>query len=133
LGIKDDLVELGGIPYPLVNQVYRACDFYVSPSYVETFAHPLVEAMACGLPVVAADLEVHREIAGDAAVYFPSPSPEALAECVVDLARRPDLREQQAANGLRRSCEFSWKKHVAEIVKVAKELSEKPILADLGS
>ena len=55
LGIADSVVELGSVPYPLLHQVYRACDIYVTPAYAESFAHPLVEAMASGLPVVAAD------------------------------------------------------------------------------
>ena len=70
LGIAEDVVQLGAVPYPLLHHVYRSCDIYVSPAYTETFAHPLVEAMACGLPIVASDLEVHREITGGAALFF---------------------------------------------------------------
>ena len=58
---------------------YRACHIYVTPAYAETFAHPLVEAMACGLPVVASNC-VHREICGDAAPYFPRFSLSMLAD-----------------------------------------------------
>jgi hypothetical protein len=52
----------------------------VTPAYAESFAHPLIESMSSGLPVVASDLPVHREICGDAAIYFPRFSPDALAE-----------------------------------------------------
>ena len=64
---------------PCCTSVYRECNMYVAPAYAESFAHPLVEAMASGLPVVAADSAVHREICQDAALYFPRFSPEALA------------------------------------------------------
>ena len=64
-------MELGAVPYSQLHQVYRECSMYVAPAYAELFAHPLVEAMASGLPVVAADSAVHREICQDAALYFP--------------------------------------------------------------
>ncbi len=55
LGVSDSVIELGAIPYSQLHLVYRRADLYVSPAYAETFAHPLVEAMASGLPVIASD------------------------------------------------------------------------------
>ena len=69
----------------MLHQVYRACNIYVTPAYAESFAHPLVEAMASGLPVVAADTEVHREICQDAAIYFPRFSPEDMADRICQI------------------------------------------------
>ena len=60
---------LGSVPYSKVASYYAAADLFVFPSYLETFGHPLVEAMASELPIVAADIPVFREIAGDAALY----------------------------------------------------------------
>ena len=80
LQIAEDVVQLGTIPYPLLHHVYRSCDIYVTPAYTETFAHPLVEAMACGLPIVASDLAVHREISDGAALFFEKFSPWNLGE-----------------------------------------------------
>lgn len=123
LDVTHNLVELGSVPYHLVHNVYQSCDVYISPAYVETFAHPLVEAMAAGLPVVASDLAVHREICGDAALYFPFSSPETLADQVVSLASNRELAEQLSARGLERAKDFSWEKHVDQIIAVAKELA----------
>jgi glycosyltransferase involved in cell wall biosynthesis len=123
LSVTDNLVELGSVPYHLVHNVYQACDVYVSPAYVETFAHPLVEAMAAGLPVVASDLPVHREMCGDAAVYFPFSSPETLADRVALVAANRELAEQLSARGLARAKDFSWEKHVDQIITVATELA----------
>jgi glycosyltransferase involved in cell wall biosynthesis len=122
LGVGLNLVELGAVPYHLLHHVYRACDFYVTPAYVETFAHPLVEAMAAGLPVVASDLAVHREVCGDAALYFPKFSSERLAETLCHAALSPELSRKMSERGLERSRDFSWKKHVDQIVAVAEEL-----------
>jgi glycosyltransferase involved in cell wall biosynthesis len=122
LGVGGDIMELDQVPYPLLHKVYRACDMYVTPSYAESFAHPLVEAMACGLPVVASDLAVHREVCADAALYFPRFSPECLAEQVAGIAGSRDLAREMAVRGLARSRNFSWKKHVSELVALAAQL-----------
>ena len=122
LGTGSNLVELGTVPYHLLHHVYRACDLYVTPAYVETFAHPLVEAMAAGLPVIASDLAVHREVCGDAALYFPPFSHDLLAETVCQVARSPELFRRTSERGLQRSGDFSWEKHVGQILEVALEL-----------
>ena len=56
---------------------------FVFPSYLETFGHPLLEAMASDVPLVAADIPVFREVAGDAALYADPHRPEALASAMV--------------------------------------------------
>ncbi len=122
LGLSSNLVELGAAPYRLLHHVYQACDLYVTPAYVETFAHPLVEAMASGLPVVASDLAVHREVCGDAALYFPKFSPDLLAEAVCQLALSPDVSGKISARGRQRSNDFSWKDHVARVIAIAESL-----------
>jgi glycosyltransferase involved in cell wall biosynthesis len=122
LGLASNLVELGAVPYHLLHHVYRACDLYVTPAYVETFAHPLVEAMASGLPVVASDLAVHQEVCGDAALYFPKFSPDLLAETVCRAALSPEVSEKMSARGLERSKDFSWKDHVAQVIAIADSL-----------
>ena len=123
LGIDQEVVQLGATPYESLHHLYRACDVYVTPAYAESFAHPLVEAMASGLPIVASDLTVHREICRDAAIYEPTFSPAAFAEAIVDLVRSPDRCHSLAEAGLRRSAEFSWVGHVEQITRIAKQLA----------
>jgi glycosyltransferase involved in cell wall biosynthesis len=122
LGVNSNVVELGAVPYHLLHHVYRACDLYVTPAYVETFAHPLVEAMAAGLPVIASDLPVHREVCGDAALYFPTFSLDLLAETIAQLAQSHELFKRMSERGLKRSGDFSWKNHVAQVVSIAQSL-----------
>ena len=122
LGVGPNLMELGAVPYHLLHHVYRACDLYVTPAYVETFAHPLVEAMASGLPVIASDLRVHREVCGDAALYFKTFSPESLAETVSRIAHSAELIREMSEQGLKRSRDFSWKDHVDHLISIAEEL-----------
>jgi glycosyltransferase involved in cell wall biosynthesis len=119
---ESSVVELGMVPYRSLHHLYRACNIYVTPAYAESFAHPLIEAMSSGLPVVAADLPVHREICGDAGTYFPRFSPDALAEQVLQLHELPDLAARLSDNGLRRAGQFSWSEHVERLVELAKNL-----------
>jgi glycosyltransferase involved in cell wall biosynthesis len=115
-------VELGTVPYHLLHHLYRACDIYASAAYAESFAHPLIEAMASGLPIVASDLYVHREICRDAALYFPRFSAETMVERVQQLSQSMTLPQQLADNGLRRSRDFSWSTHVARLIQLAEDL-----------
>lgn len=123
LGVSDMIVELGAIPYHNLHQLYSRADVYIAPAYTETFAHPLVEAMASGVPVVASDLAVHREICDNAAVYFGTFSPEALAAAIMQVASSPETSHDMAAAGLERSRQFSWKKHVDQVLSLALRLS----------
>jgi glycosyltransferase involved in cell wall biosynthesis len=124
LGIAAEVVELGTVPYNLLHQVYRSCDIYVTAAYAETFAHPLVEAMASRLPIVASHLDVHREICGSAGLYFDRFSPESLAEQVLKIADSPNLARDLGDRGLTRSRDFSWHRHVQQIVSLADNLLE---------
>lgn len=123
LGVRDLVVELGAIPYQQLHQLYARADIYVTPAYTETFAHPLVEAMAGGLPIVASDLAVHREICGEAALYFPRFDAQALAERVGELVASPQRAERMSTVGRDRSRQFSWKAHVEEVVLLAHTLT----------
>jgi glycosyltransferase involved in cell wall biosynthesis len=117
-----NIVELGTISYHSLHHLYRACHIYITPAYAESFAHPLIEAMSSGLPVAASDLPVHREICGDAAMYFPRFSPDGLAEQVLRIQESPELTERLSNNGLRRARDFSWSEHVERLVGLAQQL-----------
>ena len=122
LRVGESVVELGAVPYDTLHHLYGACHIYVSPAYTETFAHPLVEAMSSGLPLVVSDLPVHREICGAAALYFSRLSPEAMADCIIQVQQSPQLASQMSASGLRRAQDFSWNQHVERLLALAAEL-----------
>jgi glycosyltransferase involved in cell wall biosynthesis len=119
---SESVVELGAIPYRSLHHLYRACQVYVTPAYAESFAHPLVEAMSSGLPVVASDLLVHREICRDAATYFPRFSADALAERILQVQQSMELADTLSRNGLKRAQDFRWDTHVERLVNLAREL-----------
>jgi glycosyltransferase involved in cell wall biosynthesis len=126
LDLRDEVVELGSVPYALLHHLYRNCHMYATPAYAETFAHPLVEAMASGLPVIASDLAVHREICANAGLYFPRFSAQALAERIVELSERETKRAEMREMGLQRSRDFRWDKHVEALLRLAQSLVRPP-------
>jgi glycosyltransferase involved in cell wall biosynthesis len=125
LGIGEEVIELDSVPYGSLHSIYRACDIYVTPAYAETFAHPLVEAMASGLPVIAADLAVHREICGEAALYFPRFSPEMLAERVMQTSQSAEQGAAMRERGLLRAQDFNWDRHIEELLLLMHGLIQK--------
>lgn len=122
LNVSEMVVQLGTIAYEELHQIYRCADLYVTPAYTETFAHPLVEAMSSGVPVIASDIPVHREVCGDAAVYFDRFSPAALAGCISKIVGSPEQMSRMALSATQRSHLFSWKTHVEKILGLCERL-----------
>jgi glycosyltransferase involved in cell wall biosynthesis len=118
LGVRADIAMLGSVPYDKLHQLYRLCEVFVCPSYAESFGHPLVEAMALGLPVVAADLPVHREICGAAAVYFEVFDERALAAQVAQVLTDERLSAKLRQSAIQQARRFSWDEHVAALARL---------------
>lgn len=114
---------IGVLDYDAAWRAYEQADIFVFPSLCESFGHPLVEAMAASLPVVASDIAVHREICGDAAAYFPVLDAQALAAQLGELIRNPARRQEQAARGARRVEQFLWEDHVDRLLGLLREMA----------
>ena len=107
LGIADAVVELPFLGRPVLAALYRRAAALLLPSEREGFGWPVLEAMACGTPVVASDLPPLREIAGDAAVFVPTDDPRAWAATVqgVLAGHGEDLRPAALERAARHSLE----------------------------
>ncbi len=88
--------------------LYRGALALCVPSYYETFGMPVVEAMACGTPVVASRASCLPEIAADAAVYAPADQAGAWTDALERLVRDRQLRGELRAAGLQRAKDFCW-------------------------
>ncbi len=122
-GLGDSVRYLGVLPYEEIWEAYRLADIFVFPSLCESFGHPLVEAMAAGLPVIASGIPIHREICGDAAQYFPPRDAEALAAALERLAGDATLCAQMTRRGAARVRNFLWEDHVLRLLELLRELS----------
>jgi glycosyltransferase involved in cell wall biosynthesis len=121
LGITDDVVFVGGIPLHETVNFYRAADVFVYPSLNETFGLPILEAMACGCPVVTSDTSAMPETAGGAALLADPVVPESIARAIVEAAGVD--RDRMRDNGLRRAAEFTWGATGASTLDVYREVA----------
>jgi glycosyltransferase involved in cell wall biosynthesis len=106
--LEDRIHLLGEVPYAQIAAFYADAELFVFPSYLETFGHPLLEAMASDTAVVAADIPVFREIAGDAARYADPYAVDALAGAIEEVLFTPGERERRVALGRERVRRFTW-------------------------
>lgn len=117
-------LTLGEVPHEDIAETYKNCDVFVFPSVSETFGFPLLEAMAIGRPIVAADTLINREICGAAALYYPPFDAEKLADRLQQLDTRPDLRMSLVDEGLARlRCRFNWNDHIGTLTDTLERLS----------
>jgi len=108
---------LGPLGSQQVQELYRRTDLVVFPALCESFGHPMVEAMAHGLPIVASETPVNREICGEAAIYFRLLDPSDLADKVRSLCADEALRRKLSESGRARAANsFKWEDHVARLV-----------------
>ncbi len=123
-GVKDRVRELGYVPDDHLAPLFSACEFFVFPSLWEGFGFPVLEAMACGAPVVTSDVSSLPEIAGDAAVLVDPHSTDSIASGMIDMVKSPELMNQRSKRGLERAAEFTWERTARETVSVYKQTYE---------
>jgi glycosyltransferase involved in cell wall biosynthesis len=87
---------------------YRAADVLLFPSHYEGFGFPVLEAMACGTPVVTSGAGGLAEVAGDAAVVVGGRESGPYVEALRQIATRADWRERLVSRGLERARRFTW-------------------------
>ena len=117
-GARDRVVLAGFVPFELLPALYRGATAHVMPSTYEGFGMTLVEAFACGCPVVAADASCVPEIAGGAALLVPPRDLDALGAAMVRVSTEPELRADLVVRGLDRAAHFTWERCARETLAV---------------
>jgi glycosyltransferase involved in cell wall biosynthesis len=105
------------LPESAVPDLYRGASVVVLPSRAEGFGLPVIEAMACGVPIVCSDLPVLREIADGVAVFCKPEDPEDFARAIAGVLQAPTPGSTRQV-GIERARRFTWERSAAETVEV---------------
>ncbi|HSS50465.1 MAG TPA: glycosyltransferase family 1 protein [Thermoanaerobaculia bacterium] len=118
------LVHLGYVGTEELAALYRGAEMVALPSFYEGFGLPAVEAMRAGAPLLASDLPVLREVAGDAALYAPPDRPDLWADRAGELLADAGLRADLRRRGLDRAARFDWGRAAEETVRAFRAAAE---------
>jgi glycosyltransferase involved in cell wall biosynthesis len=124
LGVEDRVVFAGRVAEAELPQLYRGALMLVFPSLYEGFGLPVIEAMACGAPVLTANTTSLPEVAGNAALLVDPLSVEQIAAGVERLCVDDVLRDALRQKGLKRAAQFSWDDVAAKVKAVLDELEQ---------
>ena len=116
--LADDLILCGYIPNYVLPLIYNAATLFLCPSLRESFGLPILEAMACGTPVVTSTTSSMPEVAGEAALLVDPTSAEDMAEGINQLLKKPALRADLRQKGLERATLFSWQETARKLMDV---------------
>ena len=106
----DDVRCLGAVAEADLPALYSGAELFVMPSLTEGFGLPVLEAMACGAPVVCANSSSLPEVAGHAAVYFDPADTGSIAQALARLLRNPGYRRLLGERGRARAAQLSWER-----------------------
>jgi glycosyltransferase involved in cell wall biosynthesis len=118
LGIGTAIRDLGPASQGLLAELYRAADVLLFPSLYEGFGWPVLEAMACGLPVVCSNAASLPEVAGDAALFADSSDVDGLARHVAAILENESLARAMSGRGAERAALFTWKRTAEGVLEV---------------
>jgi glycosyltransferase involved in cell wall biosynthesis len=118
LGLAGAVALPGYVPDADLPAVYSGARLAVMPSLYEGFGLPVLEAMACGAPVVSSNASSLPEVGGDAARYFDPSDVAAMADQILSVWRDPALRQAMRQQGLARAAQFSWARAAQETLAV---------------
>ena len=125
LRLADAVQVRGFVPEAELPALYAGASMFVLPSLYEGFGLPVLEAMACGTPVVCTNATSVPEVADDAAVMVDPLDVDALGDAILRLCLDRDLSAQLRTRGLAQAARFSWSRTAEEYVALYRELASR--------
>jgi len=122
-GVEDAVLMPGFVSREILRALYHEALCIVLASHGEGFGLPLVEAMACGAPVIAANRQSLPEVVGDAGVLFEPSDVDALAIALRRMQEEPGFRSELSDRGRRRRTQFSWRSAADATAAIYEELA----------
>jgi len=122
VGLTEDVLFPGYVPTAELPWWYRAADLFVYPSRYEGFGLPLLEAMACGTPVIASDASSLPEVVGDAGLLVDPDDVIALAEAIDQVMSNVEFSASLSQAGIQQARTFSWQCAAAQTAAVHRQV-----------
>ena len=124
LGLARRVVFTGYAPEEDLPALYNLADVFVCPSFYEGFGFPILEAMACGTPVIASAVSSLPEIGGDAPLYMDPQNTDEIVRSIKRVLEEDGLRNDMRQRGLARAQKFSWEAAARQTIQLWEEASK---------
>lgn len=121
-GLRDEVIIPGWVEEEDMPYIFNGAVAFVFPTLHEGFGIPILQAFACGVPVIASDIPVLRETTGDAVYFFNNKEKETLGRAIEKITQDENLRKDLIEKGLKRAQDFSWRKCAQETLEVIKNI-----------
>lgn len=119
---QEPITRLGFVPDEDLVAIYNLATVFVMPSLYEGFGLPILEAMACGCPVITTKEGSLREVAGDAAHYVDAYDYKNIAEGIAKVFNDENLQKELSKKGIANAAKFSWKKTAENTIDVYRQV-----------
>lgn len=108
--LANEVIFLGHITDANLSYLYKNASALLYPSFIEGFGFPVLEAMACGLPVITSTTSSLPEVAGEAAILADPASIEEIKRAIINISSNAALKKEMIKKGKEQIKKFSWKK-----------------------
>ena len=122
-GIK--ITRAGYLSDSEIESLYDGADVFVYPSLYEGFGLPVLEAMACGCPVIASNVSSMPEVVGEAGMLVDPYDVDALAQAISAVLDDDELKREMSRKGIAQAQKFSWERAGDELLAVCREVMER--------
>jgi glycosyltransferase involved in cell wall biosynthesis len=126
-GCVDRVKFLGYVPHQDMPLLFGHAACFVFPSLLEACGTVLIEALACGTPILCCRRRPMSDICGDAAVLFDGEDPNDIAAKIFDVLSNQPLREKLSRRAVERATQFSWRQGAEKIYRIFEELAPRPV------
>lgn len=122
MDLKETFLFPGYIPSEEMPQLYNSSTLFLYPSLRESFGLPILEAMACGVPVITSATSSMPEVADDAALFVDPFDHLSITDQIGHILSQPELMTEIKARGIKRAAKFTWKSSAEQLLEVYQEL-----------
>jgi glycosyltransferase involved in cell wall biosynthesis len=121
----DNIVLTGYVVNTDLPAIYCQCKVFLYPSLRESFGIPMLEAMACGVPVITSNTSSMPEVAGSAAYIIDPFKPEEITSAMIILEKDQELRKKLIEAGFNQAAKFSWNAMAQSVLDIYREIGNK--------